>query len=85
MKEVCDQISAQGNFRVVLPDIYRGDGFDMTIPKSGKPFMDFVQKYPVEPCIKDFEVVKKYVKETGSKKISIIGICWGVWLSWHVS
>jgi dienelactone hydrolase len=65
---------------MVLPDFFRGDGYDPNIEKAGKPLMDFVSKFTLENCLQDFENVKKYVKETGAKKISVIGICWGVWL-----
>eukprot|EP01004_Peranema_trichophorum_P007564 NODE_6340_length_897_cov_26.742894_g5748_i0.p1 GENE.NODE_6340_length_897_cov_26.742894_g5748_i0~~NODE_6340_length_897_cov_26.742894_g5748_i0.p1 ORF type:complete len:250 (+),score=43.90 NODE_6340_length_897_cov_26.742894_g5748_i0:58-807(+) len=82
-KGIADQFAGQG-YHVVLPDFFGGD--KCTFEDFGKPrMMEFLAFHKPESFAPRFDVIYKYLSSQGSKKIGMIGFCWGCWAIFNES
>jgi len=77
-KHVCDRLASQG-FRVMMPDLYRGDAWSLDLFSSsdGSIFSNWLGKYDFVKVNSDLETCRNSLVQSGAEKIGTIGFCWG--------
>ncbi|ORX93391.1 alpha/beta-hydrolase [Basidiobolus meristosporus CBS 931.73] len=79
-KQFCDILGEKFNFRVALPDFFRGKPWDHTrmTPEDRPALMQWITSVGSWDNTKpDLEKVKKHLSSSGSTDFGVVGFCWG--------
>ncbi|EIE18786.1 dienelactone hydrolase, partial [Coccomyxa subellipsoidea C-169] len=72
IKEQAEHLSKLGNYRVLIPDLYKGSiGVDAEEASHLMNNLDF------KAAVEEIKTADKWLRETGSSKVGATGFCMG--------
>ncbi|CAG8665541.1 5253_t:CDS:2 [Ambispora leptoticha] len=76
--QTADILAEQLEFRVVIPDFFRGDPYKITDGGSREKLIDWLKEVaPEQKILNTIDIVVNYLRKEKNENFGLIGYCWG--------